>query len=204
MIHANTDCIRGCSILDLASHDGRWSFAAVKNGARHVLGIEARTESVGEAIKTFHLQNIPPDKFAFVHDDIYNHLPKIQRDSVDTVFCFGFFYHTMQHHFLLGSIAALRPRHLILDTCIFPSADPVIHVRAEPTHEPGNVFPSLADRLKTSLVGYPSRPAIELMLANFGFRFRYFDWLSMPVSSWESIEDYRDGSRITLRAELNR
>jgi len=202
MIQANLDCIHGRSILDLASHDGRWSFAALKNGARHVLGIEARHDLVHAAMKTFDVQNFACDTFAFVEGDIFREVPKIQPGSVDTVFCFGFLYHTMHHHLLLGSIAALRPKSLILDTRVFPSTDPVIHVCAEDTDEPGNVFPSPVDRLKTSLVGYPSRSTIELMLANFGFRFKYFDWLSMHISNWESIEDYRDGLRITLRADL--
>jgi len=202
MIQANLDCINGCSILDIASHDGRWSFAALKNGARHVLGIEARHDLVDAAVNTFELENLGNDRFTFIENDIYKQLPKIQPGSIDTVFLFGFFYHTMHHHLLLGSIAALRPKHVILDTRVFPSGDPVIHITAEDTDEPGNVFPSPVDHLKTSLVGYPSRAAMELMLENFGFRFHYFDWLSMPVSNWENIEDYRDGLRTTLRASL--
>jgi hypothetical protein len=202
MIQANEDCIRGLSILDLASHDGRWSFAALKAGARHVLGIEARQPLVEKSIETFAEYNITPDRFAFVNDDIFNQIPKIQPGSIDTVFCFGFFYHTMHHHYLLSQIAAFRPKHLILDTCIVPTPDPVIHVRTEITDDPGAVFASPVDLLETSLVGYPSRLAIELMLTNFGFRYRYFDWLTMPVDNWSGIEDYRDGLRVTLRADL--
>lgn len=202
MIQANADCICEHSILDLASHDGRWSFAALKAGARHVLGIEARPHLVGKAIETFCAYNIAPDTFSFVRDDIYNQLPKIQANSIDTVFCFGFFYHTMHHHLLLSLIAALQPKHLILDSCILASADAVIEVRAESTDDPAAVFPSSTDLLKTSLVGYPSRRALELLLENFGFRFSYFDWVSMPVDDWSSIEDYRDGLRVTLRADL--
>jgi hypothetical protein len=39
----NEPVIRGNRILDIASHDGRWSFAALKTGASHVVGIEDET-----------------------------------------------------------------------------------------------------------------------------------------------------------------
>src|SRR5215469_2875247 len=46
LIESNVDVIRGCRVLDLASHDGRWSFATYKAGAEYVLGIEARQHLV--------------------------------------------------------------------------------------------------------------------------------------------------------------
>jgi len=161
LIQPNQDCIAGCSILDLASHDGRWSFAALQSGARHVLGIEAREEAVDAARKTFQAERIPGEMYRFVHGDVYRELPGIPAGTIDTVFCFGFFYHTLLHHHLLSLIAALKPKHLILDTCVFPSEDAVIHVRAEPIDTPGNIFPSPVDRLNTSLVGYPSRKQLD-------------------------------------------
>lgn len=202
IIQANADCIRDHSILDLASHDGRWSFAALKAGARHVLGIEARPQFVERALETFRIYSISTDVFSFINDDLYNQVPQIPPNSIDTVLCLGFFYHTMHHQLLLSKIAALRPKHLIIDSCICTSPDPVIEVRAESTNDDGAVFPSSGDVLKTSLVGYPSRGAMDLMLENFAFRFRYFDWLAMPISEWTSIEDYRDGLRVTLRGDL--
>src|SRR5215469_18424573 len=42
----NRDIFAGASVLDLASHDGRWSLAALATGARSVIGIEARPELV--------------------------------------------------------------------------------------------------------------------------------------------------------------
>ena len=34
LIENNKEIIKNSTILDLASHDGRWSFAAIKNGAK--------------------------------------------------------------------------------------------------------------------------------------------------------------------------
>ena len=44
LIAANRERIAGLRVLDLASHDGRWSFAALQAGATRVTGIEARPE----------------------------------------------------------------------------------------------------------------------------------------------------------------
>jgi len=37
IIDFNRGIIQGSTILDIASHDGRWSFAAIKSGARQWL-----------------------------------------------------------------------------------------------------------------------------------------------------------------------
>lgn len=46
IIENNLRLIRGKRILDLGSHDGSWSFAAIEAGANHVLGVEPRPELV--------------------------------------------------------------------------------------------------------------------------------------------------------------
>jgi SAM-dependent methyltransferase len=201
MIEENAHCIQNCSILDIASHDGRWSFSALKAGARHVLGIEARPHLVNIACDTFRTYGIPGDKYSFVTDDIYNHLPRIRVASVDTVFCFGFFYHTLNHQLLLSGIANLRPRWLLLDTCISPSAASVIEVRPENTKLDASSVSTQGESRSISLVGHPSWKALKLMVENFGFRIQLFDWHAQS-QDWTGIEDYRDGTRITLRGEL--
>jgi len=45
----NTDIFEGRRVLDIASHDGRWSFAALQAGAASVVGIEGRPELVASA-----------------------------------------------------------------------------------------------------------------------------------------------------------
>src|SRR4051795_7628198 len=43
------DLFAGARVLDVASHDGRWSLAALEAGAASVLGIEARPDLVANA-----------------------------------------------------------------------------------------------------------------------------------------------------------
>lgn len=45
IIQGNLELFRGKRVLDIASHDGRWSFAALHAGAKHVTGIEIRPVS---------------------------------------------------------------------------------------------------------------------------------------------------------------
>src|SRR5262249_22037325 len=53
MFGDNLDVFEGARVLDIASHDGRWSFAALKAGAASVVGIEGRPELVANANETF-------------------------------------------------------------------------------------------------------------------------------------------------------
>ncbi len=55
IIKANTDILQGSRVLDVASHNGRWSAAAILGGgAAHVVGVEPRAElvEVGNAVAT--------------------------------------------------------------------------------------------------------------------------------------------------------
>ena len=45
----NQTILTGRRIVDFGCHDGRWSFAALKIGATHVIGIEARAHLVRKA-----------------------------------------------------------------------------------------------------------------------------------------------------------
>jgi methyltransferase family protein len=202
LIEANLDCIRNCSILDLGSHDGRWSFAALKAGADRILGIEARSDFHTRAIETFQSYSIPEDRFSFLLGDVFKRLPEVPPGSIDTVFCFGILYCTSYHQLLLELIANLKPKTLILDTFISTLSDPVIELRVVETK--GDILASSSGAmLRTILLGYPSRAALELMLKNAGFYFRYFDWQGASLEDWTSLKDYQGGTRVTLRAELN-
>ena len=200
MIDANRECIAGKSVLDIASHDGRWSYAAYDGGARHVLGIEARPELVERAEATMREYGVPEGRISFVTGDIHREIAKVPHGSVDTVFCFGFFYHTMHHARLLASIQELVPKYLILDTGVCASDQPVIEIRKEDTDNPASAVRAADDPRRLALVGLPSRPALDMMLDYAGFRYEYFDWHQAGVEDWDTIEDYRDSLRVTVRA----
>ena len=93
---------------------------------------------------------------------------------------------------LLGLIARLHPKYLIIDTCLSTSQEAIIEIRTESS--PAGFLGQLA--------GFPSRGALERMLANCGFQFQYLNWRALGIQDWTGIEEHRDGARVTLRADF--
>ena len=71
MIEPNRDILAGARVIDLASHDGRWSFAAHEAGAAHVTGVEARRPMVEAARRTFAGYGVPSDRYTFIRGDLF-------------------------------------------------------------------------------------------------------------------------------------
>lgn len=198
LIEANEAFIRGRSVLDIASHDGRWSLAALKTGAHTVLGIEVRVDLVEAARANMHEYQIPEERVRFVVGDALAEVGRLEPGSFDVVFCFGFLYHTLHHMSLLSGIGRLRPRHVIIDSEIYPDPLAVIMVRRDEIAKEGlSAVPDAADPTG-ALVDYPSRAALELMLSNCGFMFSYYDWHRAGIESWEGLEDYYVDRRLSL------
>ena len=86
LIESNQEILRRASVLDLASHDGRWSFAALKNGAGKVTGIEGREELVRNARENMEVYGIPRDRYHFILGDVFREIEELRRGSFDVVF----------------------------------------------------------------------------------------------------------------------
>lgn len=201
LIERNREIIKGSSILDIASHDGRWSFAAVKNGASHVLGIEGRRELVESSNANMQKYGIPRGRYSFILGDVLQEIKKIKENTIDIVFCFGYFYHTMNHMALLGEIARLGPKYIILDTGVSESDLSVIDVIEEDSEDPRNAMADPRSVTTKVIVGVPSKKALNLMLSNMGFEPEYHDWHNCGIKNWENIEDYRRNVRASLVAK---
>jgi ubiquinone/menaquinone biosynthesis C-methylase UbiE len=203
-IEWKSDVIRGQRVLDIASHDGRWSFAALKAGAAHVIGIEARDHLIEGASANLREYGIPENTFRFVQGDAFEAIDRIEPGSIDTVFCFGFFYHVTNHMLLLSKIARLKPRHIVLDTAV--TADPrcvVLFQREDPDNE-SDAARTDPEAQKIVLAGIPSKAALELMLSSFGWDFNFYNWHDAGIVRWKHIEDYQEGTRVTVWIDCNR
>ncbi|WP_202081536.1 methyltransferase domain-containing protein [Caldalkalibacillus salinus] len=198
LIAHNQAIIKDKSILDLASHDGRWSFAALKNGATQVIGIEGRDHLVQKTNENMRRYGIAQQKYRFIAGDIFEEMNHVKPNTVDTVFCFGFYYHTMHHMALLLKIKALNPQHLILDTHISPSQQPIIKLKWEDSSGEGAAIDNTPTGNKRVVIGHPSRSAIEMMLRDTGFSFQYFDWSTRQIKDCPQLQDYSSGQRVTL------
>lgn len=198
LIENNAGIIKNSTILDLASHDGRWSFASLMNGASKVIGIEGRMELVKNAKNTMKKYGISDEKYLFMEGDLFETIGAIH-EKIDVVFCFGIFYHVMNHMLLLSSIKRIDPSYIILDSTVSTSNDPVIELKLDNIRDPAAAIK--ANTSYKTIVGWPSKKAIELMLTDIGYDFHYYDWKNAGITNWTDIEDYRDGKSISLVAK---
>jgi hypothetical protein len=188
LIHANRELIRGARVLDLASHDGRFTFAALQNGAARVDGIEHSPSLIDTAYENMAHYGVSRDRYDFVAGDIFHHIDRT--DPCDIVFCFGILYHINNHMLLLSKIAAIQPQYLILDSRISEMDGSVIEVRSPLGASPP---PPGSD-----LEGQPSRAALDAMLSYFGWTFEYFDWKGSGLTESKHLSDYRNGGRVSV------
>lgn len=198
----NRDILDGARVLDISSHDGRWSFAALQTGAAHVTGVEARPELVEHSNENLAAYEIDPDRYDFIAGDVFEVLA--ERDlQVDVVLCLGFLYHTLRYNELLKLIRSCNPRHVIFDTEVTPGTDrPFIEVVNEAVSREGNAVADRFSHGETVLIGRPSMKAIRVMCRGYDFRFdTASDWGGLLRDNPDAgnVGDYRARKRTTVR-----
>jgi len=55
---------------------------------------------------------------------------------------------------------------------------------------------------ETGLVAWPTRRAVEFMLENTGFAYRFLDWKKGGVTDWWAMKPHRRGERVAYLCEL--
>ena len=193
LIENNKEIIENATILDLANHDGRWSLAALKNGAKKVYGIEGKKELVEKGLENMQKYKIPENKYSFVVGDIFEEIKKIPLNEIDIVFCFGIFYHVSNHMELLTKIKKLNPKYLILDTEISKAKSPIVRFRKEPYFTPDSTI-----SFKKFIAGRPSQSALNMMLEALDFKTTYYNW-EKNIQDWKGLEIYSSENSILLK-----
>jgi hypothetical protein len=194
--------VRGRTIIDLGSHDGRWSFAAVKAGAAHVLGIEPRADLVELAKRNFAAYGVPQSSYEFVCGDALEVLTSRQ-PRAETVFVFGVFYHISRHVDWAMQIVKTGARAIIIDTQITPCDGPFDHVVRyfpEATNELINATEEVAEGAGIAIVGHPSRGFISLLFRSTDYKLQEVDWTPY-LDRWgrgRALGDYAEGKRSTF------
>lgn len=116
LIARNPEAFVGKRVLDLASHDGRFSYAALACGARSVVGVEVRQKHVDLAVRNMREHGVDPGTYQFVAGDLVEYLREVAPGAFDTVLCLGIFSHLIEQVEVLREIRRIRPQHLIIDT----------------------------------------------------------------------------------------
>ncbi len=200
VIAANAKIFAGQRVLDLGSHDGRWSFAALEAGARHVTGIEARPRLLEKANDNFSFYKVDRSRYRFILGEALAELSLLQDNSIDIMMCLGFFYHTLGHTQILLEARRLGARYIIMDTGVTGDAEPLIRLLYEPVSDARMSVDYSGGGRSHALVGVPSRAAVTAMLDYADYEAEFFDWHDGSIVDWTDIEDYRTGRRVTLLA----
>lgn len=214
IIRANIDKFRRARVLDLASHDGRWSFAAINAGAEKVTGIEVREELVNSAIDNLMALGVPEDRFSFIRADVFERR-EIFDEPYDVVLCLGFLYHTTRHLELMELIRRTEAPVVIIDTWLANVPGAFMKLHSEAADHPANGMDGWGVRNGKILVGHPSEDALRVMLDHIGYSVQRHDWLSLiarrglspdtasPNSASNPVADYARGNRGTFVATIN-
>jgi hypothetical protein len=198
---SNRDIFEGARVLDLASHDGRYSFAALKTGAAHVTGVEVRQSLVDKAQETFAFYDQDPETYRFVCGDVFEVLAR-EKFEVDVVLCLGYLYHTYRDTELMYRLHHLAPRHLILDTMVMRGTEPNLRVYRERDVEDIRSAAQDAWSVGRVLVTWPTVPALQMLLSAYDFEIEsMYDWQSRLADRPRTpgLQGYANGKRVTLR-----
>lgn len=179
----NIHAIRGNNILDIASHDGTYSFACLQLGAGHVTGVEPREHMIRCSNENLISLGRDPLEFDFIAADIFDYLPSVAPGQFDTILCFGFFYHTTRQTELLAQIRRIRPQYFILASKVEDYKIPESRLRGIQRwecHETAgymvfyyeNPDQDMATIHHTGLTATPTKSLVEALLRDYGFRFR--------------------------------
>lgn len=177
--------IRGARVLDLACHDGRWSYVLAAAGADQVLGIEARQDAIDR------FANFPDatlkSRVTLRCDDIFVALEDLaaRGETFNVVTVFGIFYHIMDHYRLLNLIRRLQPKIIIIDSEFIMVDNGIIQILTEKTDNPLNAVADHKNQTRIA-VGVPTRRATELMADTLDYE---VTWLQSGLI----LGDARDG-----------
>ena len=202
---SNQDILKGARVLDLASHDGRFSFAALKAGAAHVTGVEVRQSLVDKAQETFAFYDQDPETYRFVCGDVFEVLER-EKFDVDVVLCLGYLYHTYRHTEFMYRLHNLAPRHLIVDTMVSRGDQPTLRLISERDTE--DIRSAAKDPYTVGRVPvlWPSVPALEMLMRSYGFDPEsMYDWKSRLANRPDitGLNGYANGTRVTMRCRFD-
>jgi hypothetical protein len=203
MIEANADILKGRSVVDIASHDGRWSYAALQAGARRVVGVEGRMSLVKKARATFESKGVPPEQYLFLRGDAHRKVFD-KRVEGEVVMCLGFLYHTARYVELMAGIATTGAEYIIIDTRVVTGFDgPVVQLQTEGTSMDAVAIKDRFALGNRVISATPSEEALVLMLDAMGYDVDFrTDWDAI-INAHRGVGDirqYRRGTRVTFRA----
>ncbi|WP_282010392.1 class I SAM-dependent methyltransferase [Nitrospina watsonii] len=198
LIDRNRDAITEGRILDVASHIGTFSYAALQRGAAFVHGVDTEADTIRRAHNLFANHNVAEIRYQFEARDVFELLEACGDNAFDTIFCFGMLYYTAEPYRLLALMQRAARRCIVLDT--FTAAYAALqgkdaltihpHV-TDDTLELPILFTTLTQSAKKdytlpesfphkdrnlSLTTFPSRTLLEIWFQSLGLQATALDW----------------------------
>lgn len=197
----NEEIFRGARVLDIASHDGRWSLAALKTGAQSVTGIEAKPHLVENAEVNLAAYGVDKSRYRFCSGDVFEVLAR-ETFEVDVVLCLGFLYHTLRFNELMMRIRQLNPQYLIIDTEVLSGHrdKALILIHQEIVSREGNAVADEFSHGDWVLSGKPNVRGLRKVMQAYEFQLEKFsDWdgLIRDNPTATHVKDYRAHERVT-------
>lgn len=173
--------IKDKTILDLGCYNGRWSYAALKNGAKYVIGVDGRNNII-----------LKDDKFKFIQSDVFN--INIE-EKIDTIFCLGLFYHIIDHFRFFEIMDSFNPETIILDTHLINTDEHIIRIRKEDNnYELNSLIP---------LCGIASKGTLDYFCEYFDYNIKYIEWNGQVTkNTWDYFTNDKE-KRYTILLRKN-
>ena len=198
LLNKNPEAIQNKSILDVGSHTGIFSFAALQLGAKDVYGVDVEDLTVKRCDSLFLKEGVSPKKYTFKVENIINFLEKVEENSFDTIFCFGVMYYITEPYRLLKLMARAAKDSILIDT--FTAAYSAVQGK-----EAQHIHPHLTDHIlqlplmiacptqtgkkdytlpetfnrngrNLSLTNLPTQSMLELWFESLNLTWRLLDW----------------------------
>ena len=229
LLTRNQEHIKNKRVLDIASNDGRFSYASLKLGAIHVTGVEGRQQSVEKATENLRKKRFDPANFRFITGDIFDYLSQFESGQFDTILCLGFFYRTVKQPQLLSELRRLQPKTIILDTDVAKVPrilrnlkllkgtklyDNLIGLGSRLGINPllsGNYFvykyvDSSPEKILTTIdplnvIAIPTHKVLRMLLKAYGYSFWQIDWKTGEIKNWVGLQDYQKNGRVSYILE---
>jgi hypothetical protein len=167
------DFFVGQRVLDTASHRGQSSIDIANLGAADVIGIEVRAHSVELAHKL--LANSTCNNVQYICGNITDYTLLDQTlTSIDTVACFGVFYHLHDHFNFLKHICTSNCKRLVIETLFgLESPNPTMACTVESV-EGNSGQQGVNAGFDRVMIGSPNIVWVQQVLEIFNWHIVYF------------------------------
>jgi SAM-dependent methyltransferase len=181
---------RGKRVLDIACNSGFWAIQCALLGACEVVGFDARSELVEHARLVCSIAGIA--NVSFRELDFWAMKPETLGGQFDVVLSLGILYHLPSPLEALKRMVSMCSGHVLLDTAVEPSTDPIIRLKWE---EPDDI----RNAARAGIVTHPSPPGVEMMLQHIGCR----HYQQIPLRSLDMPRDYLNGRRVSWLIDVS-